>query len=98
METHEIIQDGQTYTVTTMDTGHVVTELKMDAAQIAYLEAMRAEITAILVAKEQAFADNLPSWQVISDAIDGATTIAQLKVIIKKMARVLYWIARNSAT
>lgn len=43
-------------------------------------------------------ADGLPSWQQVSDAIDAATTIAALKVIIKKMARILYWVVKNSAT
>jgi hypothetical protein len=48
--------------------------------------------------KEKDIVDNLPSWQAVSDAIDAATTIAQMKVIVKKIARVLYWTARNSAT
>jgi hypothetical protein len=42
--------------------------------------------------------DNLPSWKEISDAIDAATTLAQMKVIVKKMAKVEYWLAKNSAT
>jgi hypothetical protein len=49
-------------------------------------------------AKAQAYVDNLPSWQAVSDAIDAATTIAALKVIVKKMARVVYWLAKDKAT
>jgi hypothetical protein len=47
--------------------------------------------------KTQAMIDNLPSWQQVSDAIDAADTIAKLRVIVKKMARVEYWLARNQA-
>lgn len=50
-----------------------------------------------IAAKAQAIIDNLPTWQEIDDAITAATTIAGLKVIIRKMARVLYWIARDKA-
>jgi hypothetical protein len=48
--------------------------------------------------KQQDIINNLPSWQEVDDAITAATTIAALKVIIRKMARVLYWLAKNSAT
>lgn len=49
------------------------------------------------VAKAKAILDNLPSWQTVSDAIDAATTLAACKVIIKKLARVVYWLARKRA-
>lgn len=39
--------------------------------------------------------DSIPSWQQVSDAIDSATTIAACKVILKKLARVVYWLAKN---
>jgi hypothetical protein len=39
--------------------------------------------------------ENLPSWQEIDDAITNATTIAALKVIIRRMARVVYLMAKN---
>jgi hypothetical protein len=58
------------------------------------IDARLAEEAAI-AAKHQALIDNLPSWQQVSDAIDSATTIAALKVIVKKIARVVYWIAKN---
>lgn len=45
--------------------------------------------------KAQALIDNLPSWQQVSDTIDAATTIAACKVILKKLARVVYWLAKN---
>ena len=45
--------------------------------------------------KSQAIEENLPTWSEIDTAITNATTIAALKVIIRKMARVLYWLAKN---
>lgn len=65
-----------------------------DAVKVAEIAAEEARIAA----KAQDIANNLPSWAEISNAIDAATTIAALKIIIKKMARVLYWIAKDKAT
>ena len=50
----------------------------------------------LITQKQQAIIDNLPSWQAVSNAIDAATTIAKLQAIIKKMARVEYWLAKNT--
>lgn len=55
----------------------------------------RDAIDAANAAREQAISDNLPSWQQVSDAIDAATTIAACKVILKKLARVVYWLAKG---
>jgi hypothetical protein len=67
-------------------------------ASILAAEAAAAQAeTARIAAKAQAVLDNLPSWQEIDDAITAATTIAGLKVIIRKMARVLYWLAKDKA-
>lgn len=46
--------------------------------------------------KDKDIRDNLPSWQTVSNAIDNATTLSEMKAIVKKMARVLYWLAKNS--
>lgn len=62
----------------------------------AVIDAIAAE-EARIAAKAQAIIDNLLSWQQVSDAIDGATTIAAIKVIIKKMARIVYWLAKDRA-
>jgi hypothetical protein len=43
----------------------------------------------------QDIVDNLPSWAEIDAAITSATTITALKVIVRKMARVVYWLAKN---
>lgn len=39
--------------------------------------------------------DNLPNWNQVSASIDNATSVAGLKIIVKKLARVVYWLAKN---
>lgn len=56
-----------------------------------------AEGLAAMAAKEKEIVENLPSWKEVSEAIDGVTTIAGLKVVVKKLARVVYWLAKNKA-
>lgn len=46
-------------------------------------------------AKQQAIVDNLPTWQQISDAIDNADNLIKLRTIVKKIARITYWLAKN---
>ena len=48
------------------------------------------------VAKVQALVDNLPSWAAVSSAVDGISNLADAKVFLKKLARVVYWLAKNS--
>ena len=60
------------------------------------VEAEQQAVKNAELAKTQEIIDNLPDWQQVSNAIDSATTIAALKVITKKIARVVYIIARNN--
>lgn len=71
----------------------------------AVLTTVRAEIEAERLVEEaqvQArfndIASNLPSWAEVSTAIDDVTTLAGAKVILKKLARVTYWLAKDGAT
>jgi hypothetical protein len=41
--------------------------------------------------------DNLPSWQQVSDIIDSADSLVKLRAIVKKIARITYWLAKNKA-
>lgn len=73
-------------------------------------QARIAELQAVQRAKIKAFADNLPSWEIVGGKFDAmladakaATNLAQAKAVLielinvqKKMARVLYWSVRNS--
>jgi len=51
-----------------------------------------------ITAKETAISDTLPTWAQVSTAVDGITNLAEAKVFIKKLAQVVYWLAKDSAT
>jgi flagella basal body P-ring formation protein FlgA len=69
--------------------------LKVDPVVIAETAAIETAKT-LEQAKLTAIQDNLPNWATIKTAIENATTIAALKVIVTKLARVVYWLAKNS--
>uniref|UniRef100_A0A6M3ILL1 Uncharacterized protein n=1 Tax=viral metagenome TaxID=1070528 RepID=A0A6M3ILL1_9ZZZZ len=48
--------------------------------------------------KQEAIIANLPDWTTVSTAVDNISNLADAKVFIKKLARVVYWLAKNSAT
>jgi len=50
-----------------------------------------------IAAKAQAFIDNLPSWELVSSAVDNIANLADAKVFLNKLARVVYWLAKNKA-
>jgi hypothetical protein len=52
-------------------------------------------IEALQIQKEQAISDNLPAWVEVEKEISNATTIVALRAIILKLARVIYWLAKN---
>jgi hypothetical protein len=45
--------------------------------------------------KNKTINGNLPSWAEVEKGIDNAKTIQDLQKIIKKMARVIYWLAKD---
>jgi hypothetical protein len=74
--------------------------LEMTSEEKADVDAAEAAILARqarAIAKSQAIADNLPSWSTIETAIGSADTIAKLRAVVLKLARVLYWDVKNSA-
>ena len=56
-------------------------------------EAAKAAREAARAAKAQAFLDNLPSWAAVETAVDNIANLVDAKDFIKKLARVLYWLA-----
>lgn len=58
------------------------------------VEAERLVKEAARQERAQEIIDNLPSWQDIDDVIDNATTVPALKGIVRKLARVVYIMAR----
>lgn len=46
--------------------------------------------------KAQAIIDNLPSWSHVSTAVDNIANLADAKAYLKKLSRVVYWLAKDS--
>ena len=46
---------------------------------------MRADIAA-----------HLPSWVQVSTAVDNISNLAEAKAFLKKLSRIVYWLAKNS--
>ncbi len=45
--------------------------------------------------RTQDFIDSLPSWSVVSTSIDNIASMADAQVILRKMAKVIYWLAKG---
>ena len=41
--------------------------------------------------------ENLPNWLRVSNAVDNISNLAGAKAFLKKLARVVYWLAKNTA-
>lgn len=54
---------------------------------------------AALTAKQrsQAINDNLPSFSQVETACDNISNLTEAKAYIKKLTRVVYWLAKNKA-
>jgi len=75
-----------------------LTDLEAVWPQIEYDEAAEAQAEADrIAAKAQAFIDNLPSWTVVEAAVNNIASLADAKVFLNKLARVVYWLAKNKA-
>jgi len=44
---------------------------------------------------QQDIADNLPAWGQVQAAINAINTLQQAKVFLKKLTRIVYWLAKN---
>ena len=47
-------------------------------------------------AQEQAINTNLPTWSAVSNAVDSISNLAEAKAFLKKLSRVVYWLAKNT--
>lgn len=72
---------------------------KLAAEQAAAKQAAiaQAALDAKIAAKLAAIADNLPSWTQVSTAVANIANLADAKVFLKKLARVVYWLAKDKA-
>ena len=50
----------------------------------------------IEAAKQQDIIDNLPSWAQVETAVDNIANLEEAKSFLKKLSRVVYWVAKNS--
>lgn len=57
--------------------------------------AVEAAASAKIAAKIAAISDNLPSWVQVSMAVDNIANLADAKVYLKKLSRVVYWLAKD---
>ena len=39
---------------------------------------------------------NLPTWAQVSDAVDNIGNLAEAKAFLKKLSRVVYWLAKET--
>ncbi len=61
----------------------------MDIVNARLVEAAR------IAAKKQSLADNLPSWATVDAAVTSIANLADAKAFIRKLTRVVYWLARD---
>jgi hypothetical protein len=45
--------------------------------------------------RQKAIDDNLPSWSQVETALDNISNLAEAKAALKKIAKVVYWMAKN---
>ena len=62
-------------------------------------EALQQQIIAETAAKDaykrKQIEERLPSWTAVSDAVDAAFTNTAQRNLIKRLCRVVYWLAKN---
>jgi len=89
----------QTPTSEDLDNAVYVTD-NYEALAEAYLaeeSAAQAATQANAEAKAQAIITNLPTWAQVSTVVDNISNLAEAKVFIKKLARIVYWLAKDKA-
>jgi hypothetical protein len=67
----------------------VIDQEAMDARSAV---ALKAQVRAL------ALADNLPSWSQVDAAVTAIANLSDAKAFIRKLARVVYWLAKNTET
>jgi cell division protein FtsB len=75
--------------------GVLVVDPNKDTILAAEEAARQAEI-ARQAAKAQAILDNLPSWAQVNTAVDNIANLADAKAFLKKLARITYWLAKDT--
>jgi hypothetical protein len=76
------------------ESDYIEQEVDDDGYKAALAEDPVEKVKTLQKSKQSDIDTNLPSWQIVSDAIDTAFTGSQ-RVVIKKLAKVIYWLAKN---
>lgn len=66
--------------------------ITLDSVELAKIQAVESA----KVLRENTIETNLPSWSKVSTAVDNISSLAEAKAYIKKLSRVVYWLAKNS--
>ena len=72
------------------------TPLDLEAVDRPTVDAYLAQET-LQAQRAQELVENLPTWLQVSNAVDNISNLAGAKVFLKKLARVVYWLAKNTA-
>jgi hypothetical protein len=56
----------------------------------------QAALEAANLAMDQAISTNLPSWSAVDGAVTAISNLAEAKTFIRKLARVVYWLAKKT--
>ena len=81
--------------VTIVD-GQVVIDPDREAI-LAAEAAAQAIIDADTISRAADIQANLPTWDQVSTAVDNISDLSSAKVFLKKLARVVYWLAKNTS-
>jgi hypothetical protein len=71
------------------------TPLDLEAVDQPTVDAYLAQET-LQAQRVQEIIDNLPSWKQVSNYVDKIGNLAEAKGFLKKLARVVYWLAKNT--
>uniref|UniRef100_A0A6M3K2M6 Uncharacterized protein n=1 Tax=viral metagenome TaxID=1070528 RepID=A0A6M3K2M6_9ZZZZ len=80
----------------TLDLSEAEREAAQTIADIAAEEARLAKIAKI-EARLLSINTNLPSWAEVEIAINAVDSLAKARAVLLKLARVVYWLAKNEA-
>ncbi len=76
--------------------GQVVIDPNRDAI-LAAEAAAAAQAAVDAIQRTQDIANNLPSWAQVQTAINNIANLADAKVFLGKLARIVYWLAKNTS-
>ena len=68
----------------------------MTPEELENMRIAREEGAAILSSRRADLDAHLPSWSQVSTSVDNIINLADAKVFLKKLSRVVYWLAKET--